>query len=301
VISSAARDRIRLAIDQLEEAFHKYDEQSSADVNDSYTAALAPGQSGWLSVVWTSDNTVTDWSTTVTAPAGITVAYPATRGGRDTSLYGSSTLVGTTRDFTAFKLAVPYTVTSDFTVTLTTTYVYDQGNGGSGQNLTTSATVTVPVRPASGPAFTQYTSTIPVKAGSDRFQQIWFLGGTTDLADFTVALGSLPAGLQVGYPSDKTSSALSGGTTLINIGRTTNVYCWTRHDWLLAIRAGGNRDCRAAGNRWIGSIAYLNGSRVSTRLSAGKIPSDIFTFTCDLATRDRPRIHQDLGTTCVGR
>jgi hypothetical protein len=180
-----------------------------------YTAALAPGQSGWLSVVWTSDNTVTDWSTTVTAPVGITVTYPATRGGRDTSLYGSSTLVGTTRDFTAFKLTVPYTVTTDFTVTLTTTYVYDQGNGGSGQNLTTSATVTVPVRPASGPAFTQYTSTIPVKAGSDRFQQIWFLGGTTDLADFTVALGSLPAGLQVGYPSDKTSSALSGGTTLI--------------------------------------------------------------------------------------
>jgi hypothetical protein len=179
------------------------------------TAALAPGQSGWLSVVWTSDRTVTDWSTTVTAPVGITVAYPATRGGRDTSLYGSSTLVGTTRDFTAFKLSVPYTVTSDFTVTLTSTFVYDQGNGGNVQNLTSTATVTVPVRPASGPEFTQYTTTIPVKAGSDRFQQIWFLGGTTDLANFTVALGSLPAGLQVGYPSDKNSSALSGDTTLI--------------------------------------------------------------------------------------
>lgn len=180
-----------------------------------YTAALAPGQSGWLSVVWTSDNTVTDWSTTVTAPAGIAVAYPATRGGNDTSLYGSSTLVGTTRDFTAFKLVVPYTVTTDFTVTLTSTYVYDPGSGGSAQNLTTTAAVTVPVRPASGPQFTQYTSTIPAKAGSNRFQQIWFLGGTTDLADFTVALGSLPAGLQVAYPGDKTSTALSGGTTLI--------------------------------------------------------------------------------------
>jgi hypothetical protein len=178
-----------------------------------FTAALAPGQSGWLSVVWTSDKTVTDWSTTVTAPAGITVAYPATRGGTDTSLYGSSTLVGTTRDFTAFKLSVPYTVTSAFTVTLTSTFVYDQG--GSGQKLTTSATVTVPVRPASGPEFTQYTSTISVNAGSDRFQQIWFQGGTTDLANFTLALGSLPAGLQVAYPSDKESSALSGGTTLI--------------------------------------------------------------------------------------
>jgi hypothetical protein len=181
------------------------------------TAALAPGQSGWLSVVWTADTTVTDWSTTVTAPEGITVAYPATRGGSDTSLYGSSTLVGSTRDFTAFKLIVPYTVTSDFTVTLTSTFVDDQGNqsNGNGNKFTTSATVTVPVRPASGPQFTKYTSTISVKAGSDRFQQIWFQGGTTDLANFTVALGSLPAGLQVAYPGDKNSSALSGGTTLV--------------------------------------------------------------------------------------
>jgi flagellar biosynthesis/type III secretory pathway protein FliH len=44
VISSAARDRIRLAIDQLEEAFHRYDEQSAGDVNDSYGAALARGK-----------------------------------------------------------------------------------------------------------------------------------------------------------------------------------------------------------------------------------------------------------------
>ena len=44
MISSAARDRVKLAVDQLEEAFHRYDEQSSADVNDSYGAALARGR-----------------------------------------------------------------------------------------------------------------------------------------------------------------------------------------------------------------------------------------------------------------
>lgn len=44
VISSAARDRVKLSIDQLEEAFHRYDEQASADVNDSYAAALARGK-----------------------------------------------------------------------------------------------------------------------------------------------------------------------------------------------------------------------------------------------------------------
>ena len=44
MISSAARDRIKLAIDQLEEAFHRYEEQSAADANDSYGAALARGR-----------------------------------------------------------------------------------------------------------------------------------------------------------------------------------------------------------------------------------------------------------------
>jgi hypothetical protein len=44
VISSAARDRVKLSIDQLEEAFHRYEDESSADVNDSYAAALARGK-----------------------------------------------------------------------------------------------------------------------------------------------------------------------------------------------------------------------------------------------------------------
>lgn len=44
MISSAARDRVRLAIDQLEELFHSYDERASADVNESYEAALNRGK-----------------------------------------------------------------------------------------------------------------------------------------------------------------------------------------------------------------------------------------------------------------
>ncbi len=44
MISSAARDRIKLSIDQLEEAFHRYEEQANADMNDSYTVALARGK-----------------------------------------------------------------------------------------------------------------------------------------------------------------------------------------------------------------------------------------------------------------
>ena len=44
MISSAARDRVKLSIDQLEEAFHHYEDQANADPNDSYSAALARGK-----------------------------------------------------------------------------------------------------------------------------------------------------------------------------------------------------------------------------------------------------------------
>ena len=44
MISSAARDRVKRSIDQLEELFHSYDERSSGDTNDSYEAALNRGK-----------------------------------------------------------------------------------------------------------------------------------------------------------------------------------------------------------------------------------------------------------------
>ncbi|MGZ4781075.1 MAG: hypothetical protein ACXVYL_04200 [Oryzihumus sp.] len=177
------------------------------------TAALAPGQSGWLSVVWTGDLTVKGWSTTVDAPKGITVTYPTTRGGSDTSLYGSSSLVGGTKDFTAFKVSVPYDQKNDFQVTLTSTYVLADDTKGT--LLKTTARVKVPVEDASGPAFTQKTTSVSIAAGSNTFQQIAFTGGQTDLTGFTVSLGTLPAGLEVAYPGDKSSSGLNGGSTLV--------------------------------------------------------------------------------------
>lgn len=188
------------------------------------TAALSPGQSGWVSVVWTTDKTVTDWSTTVTAPKGVTVTYPTTRGGSDTSLYGSNTLVRTTKDFTAFKLKVPYTQTSSFQVVVRSTYKTGAGNsdddgddekGNNQKSYSTTETITVPVKAASGPAFTQQTTSLSIKAGSNGFQRITFAGGQTDLAAFTVRLGQLPAGLEVAYPGDRSASGLNGDPTLV--------------------------------------------------------------------------------------
>jgi len=203
----------------------------------SATAPLAPGESAWVAVVWSTVRTVTDWSTTVTAPAGVSVTYPTTRGGADTSLYGSATLVGSTRDFTAFKLAVPYSQRTSFTITVTSTYTgcsdlvqcidqwWHQENRSwwwaSGiRPSTITATVTVPVQPAVGAPFSQKTTEVAVAAGGSSFQQIAFTGGQTDLAGFTVQAGALPPGLQVTYPGDKAASTLNGGSSLL--GRSTD-------------------------------------------------------------------------------
>jgi hypothetical protein len=183
--------------------------------------------------VWTADRNASNWSTTVTAPPGVTVTYPTTRGGSDTSLYGSDTLVGSTRDFTAFKLSVPYTQTASFPITLTSTYTDTCGDNGQckeqgignddkARDHSTTATVTVPVRPATGPAFTQATSTLSVPAGSNAFQDIAFTGGQADLADFTVRFGALPPGLVVAYPGDAPASRPARGSSLTG-GATDHV------------------------------------------------------------------------------
>ena len=44
MISSAARDRVKLAVDQCEEAFHTYEERAGDDTLDSYEAALNRGK-----------------------------------------------------------------------------------------------------------------------------------------------------------------------------------------------------------------------------------------------------------------
>ena len=44
MISSAARDRVKLAIDILEEQFHVYEDKANDDTLDSYEAALNRGK-----------------------------------------------------------------------------------------------------------------------------------------------------------------------------------------------------------------------------------------------------------------
>lgn len=131
---------------------------------------------------------------------------------------------------------MPYTQRTSFTVRVTSTYMGCTGlltcvdtlltgdraswaaAGVRSSTLTTN--VTVPVAPAVGAPFTQNTTQLGVVAGSSGFSKISFTGGQTDLAEFTVRAGALPAGLQVGYPGDGTASTLNGGRMLG--GRTTD-------------------------------------------------------------------------------
>lgn len=201
-------------------------DRSSSDVRavNRLTVPLSPGQSAWVGVVWTADRTVTGWSTKVTAPAGVAVGYPSTRGGTDTSLYGSDTLVGHTIDFTAFKLAVPYSRRTSFPVTITSTYqacTSEPCTASSARSpQTTTVQVLVPVLPAFGKPLVQKTTQLTIRPDSDGYQQISFTAGPTDLFDFSVSVGALPAGLQVAYPGGKGSSGLNGDSTLH--GRSTD-------------------------------------------------------------------------------
>ena len=68
--------------------------------------------------------------------------------------------------------------------------------------------------PAVGAPFTQRTTELAVASSSSGFQQIAFAGGQTDLADFSVRVGTLPAGLTVAYPGDRPASTLNSGTSL---------------------------------------------------------------------------------------
>ena len=184
------------------------------------TATFAPGQSGWVSVVWRAQETVTDWQTRVTdAPEGVAVTYPDNIHGNDadphTSLYGSQTLVGRTRDFTAFRLSVPYSQTSSFEVTLTSTYrLAEPDEGGEAETLTAVETIRVPVEPVTGPAFTQETSRLAMETDRPGWAQITFAGGPGDLAGFEVMLGDLPQGLAVTYPGGGSRTELYGGDIL---------------------------------------------------------------------------------------
>ena len=175
--------------------------------------AMHPGETAWVSVVWTAPETVLEFAVEAIAPPGFEVAYPAGR--VDTSLDGSSSLAGSTQDFTAFRLTVPYSASGSAVVTLDASW--RNGNNGNGVGLgskgSSTTTITIPLVPYTGPDLTQVTTSVTVPRSTTTWVKLAFTAEAPRLQDFRLT-ASGPVGLTIGYPADGTSSGLGAGADL---------------------------------------------------------------------------------------
>lgn len=179
--------------------------------NVSTVSNTAPGmntgQTAWVSVVWKTNKTISDFKVTAAPPPGVTVAYPSGRA--FTSLYGSSSLVEKTEDFTALKITIPYTIApGNLRIPLVATWNYD------GEPDSKAMTLTIPLTPYVGTTnLTQLTSSVTVDRSTPTWVQVRFRGAAPSLDTFRVTATG-PAGLGIVYPGDGTSAGLNGSSTL---------------------------------------------------------------------------------------
>ncbi|MBW8826017.1 MAG: hypothetical protein JF603_06685 [Acidobacteria bacterium] len=181
--------------------------KAKVDLVTSTVPAMHSGETAWVSTVWSTSATITDFTATMSATDGATVAYPAGRA--FTSLYGSSSLAGDTQDFAAFKITVPYSASGSVTVSVSATWV--DGSKGKPDSLT--STVIIPLSRYAGPSLTQVTTQVSVPRATPTWVQLRFTGSAPMLDGFRVSVTG-PTGLAVVYPGDGSSSGLNGTTGL---------------------------------------------------------------------------------------
>jgi hypothetical protein len=187
-------------------------------------AAMLPGQTGWISAIWTANIDVCAVQMTVTGH-GVTISYP-TNTATHTSLYVNSALAKNNLDYAAFKVAVDPGTTADVSLTVTASYralppqVINKNDDlattrftCSGEANQVTATATLPVSPATGAAVIQKTTAASVSASRPSWINLTFRGTRPNLDNFRVVVRP-PAGLTVTYPGDGTSAGLAGGSTL---------------------------------------------------------------------------------------
>jgi hypothetical protein len=177
------------------------------------TPAMDAGGTAWVSVTWGADNkTLTDFTVTATAPAGVTVGYPAGR--RASSLYGSSTLVKRTEDFTALQVSVAYGRTGSVVLPLHATWSIENGAGKEKSTGSLDGSVTIPLKTYTGPALQLTTTSVQVPKATPTWVDLRVTGAAPSLTDVRVTVGG-PAGLVVGYPADGAFSGLDADALLL--------------------------------------------------------------------------------------
>lgn len=178
-------------------------------------APMLPGQSGWVSAMWSAPTAICDVKVTA-AGSGVTVAYP-TNTGTYSSFSKQDALAANLIDYTAFRVTVDSTRTTIGAVNFTMSYTERSGVATSGDCVGTAKTVTetaaLPVIATSGSSVVQKTSSVTVTRSTPVWVQVSYQGRKPGLANFRAAL-TAPSGLSVTYPGDGTSAGLNLAPTL---------------------------------------------------------------------------------------
>jgi hypothetical protein len=182
-------------------------------------AAMLPGQTGWVSGMWTAKTGVCDVQVTATG-RGASIDYPENTK-RFSSFSKSADLAKDALDYTAFLVTVGDSQSSSVTLTLRASYVVPDEDSKPGEcdgrRQSMTQTATLPVTSASGAAVTLTTTTATIKAGQATWVPLTFAGTKPDLEKFQVTV-TPPSGITVIYPGEAKASGLSRDSKLAVAG-----------------------------------------------------------------------------------
>ena len=188
--------------------------------------AMAAGQEGWVSLIWSAETDVCDVEVTAKGK-DIDVSYP-TNTGKFSSLYTNNALAETNLDYTAFKLRAPEkpgTQTLTFEAKFTRLedsavlkksddLVVKNVTDCKGKSAKVKVRIDVAVNQSSGPAVELQSSSVEVSSGSPTWVSLSFRGNQPGLDDFRVKVDGAAGGFAVVYPQDGSSSGLSNDSRL---------------------------------------------------------------------------------------
>ena len=171
--------------------------------------AITAGSRSWIAINWRGTGDVSDFRVTARAIGGsadVEIGYPENTGSY-TSLYNDAELSSDETDFTALHLVVPYAVDGKVQLQLQVSYV-DEGKSRQRTHV-----VQVPVVEHTGADLELVTTEASIGTEGG-WVPLWFSGMAPSLTDFTVVVSD-PAGLEVAYPSDGSSTSLSYDAVLV--------------------------------------------------------------------------------------
>ncbi|MBA2313424.1 MAG: hypothetical protein H0V97_11595 [Actinobacteria bacterium] len=189
-------------------------------LSSSTAPAMMPGQTGWMALTWLAGpDALTEFSVTVTAPAGYQVTYP--EGRTDTSLWDNDSLAPNEMDYTAFKIAVPENApTTPVALTATVSYSYQQ-NKNQVRVKDQIYSLSMPIVAPGATAFDQVTTSLGELPADARSWVEMSYRGNAPSYDFKMSAPT-PGPATVAYPADGAYTMLFRDPVL-DVGETDHV------------------------------------------------------------------------------